>query len=61
MLRMLFIIIRARFQPQLLRQCLDYAIKDTVDALLVAAIAVPDGDEIGVEACGKGHAAKIVA
>lgn len=47
--------------PQLGGELLEDAGEHVVDALLLGALAVPDGDEVGVEADGEAHAAELVA
>lgn len=46
---------------QLWRQLVEDAGEDAVDRVLLGGVAVPDGDEVGVEADGEADAAELVA
>jgi hypothetical protein len=46
---------------QLGREVVENALEDAVDRLLLVGLAVPDGDEVGVEADREADAADLVA
>lgn len=60
MLGVFLVIERTLLGLQLGAELVEHDCEDTVDGFLVGSVAVPDGDEVGVEADGKGDAAKVV-
>lgn len=61
MLRVLLIVIGALFRRELGADLVEDDIADVVNGLLIGPIAVPYGDQVGVEASGKGNAADVIA
>lgn len=45
---------------QLGGELLEYAFEDSIDGFLLGAVAVPDGDEVGIEANGQTNATNLV-
>ena len=60
MLRVSLIVVRALLGLQLRAELVEYYREDAVDGFLVRTVAVPDGEEVRVEANGEGDAAEVV-
>ena len=61
MLGVLLVVVGPIFRLEVWADLLKDSGEDVIDRLLVRPVAVPDGDEVGVEPGGEGDTANIVA
>ena len=60
MLRVALVVVGSFSRPDFGADLLEDNVADPVDALLVVTVAVPDGDQVAIEAYGIGDSAEVI-